>query len=55
MLSIVVAIPVAVLAGLVAVFVLDTILPHGKEWHSIRLEFGTLLRTSRRSLDEVIN
>jgi hypothetical protein len=30
LLGIVVAIPVAVLAGLAAVFVMDTVLPHGK-------------------------
>ena len=43
LLSIVIAMPVAVLAGLAAVFLLDTILPHGKGWQLPAIFLGAFI------------
>jgi hypothetical protein len=43
MLSIAIAIPVVMLAGLAAVFVLDTILPHGKGWQLPTIFLGAFV------------
>ncbi|MEZ6116680.1 MAG: hypothetical protein R3C28_08915 [Pirellulaceae bacterium] len=43
LLSIVIAIPVAVLAGLFAVFLLDLILPHGKGWQLPTIFIGAFI------------
>ena len=43
LLGIVIAIPVAVLAGLVAVFLMDAVLPHGKGWQLPTIFLGAFI------------
>lgn len=43
LLGIVIAVPVAVIAGLSTVFVLDAVLPHGKSWQIPTIFFAAFI------------